>query len=170
MSNHLKTIIDLQNKIVKQNEHFKNFTTVMMKTIVDKDKEIHLQHNKYITFEKQVMKKIANQQIMIDCIKHGLEENSKLYVKPSSSVRSVEKSVLNSQPSTETLSTITASETSLVNVPICNLCKKVTVSQKYISNQKWKTRCNSCLSKSRTLKANTKRKRLCQENNVPFEK
>ena len=135
MSNHLKTIIDLQNTIVKQNEHFKNFTTVMMKTIVEKDNEIHRQHIKYISLEKNVMSKIENQQIMIDRIKHGLEVNS----------------------------TITAPETSLVDAPMCNLCHKTKVTDKYKMNRKFKTRCTNCLFKARKFEANTKRKRLIQE-------
>jgi arginyl-tRNA synthetase len=116
----------------EQNEHFKNFTTVMMHTVKEKDKEINIQHEKYKNLETSIIQQFSKTQTMIDRL---------------------------------------AEEKLVTEIgPKCNLCKKVNVTDKYKVSQKWKTRCNSCLSKSRTFEANTKRKRLCQENNVPFVK
>jgi hypothetical protein len=61
---------------------------------------------------------------------------------------------------TASVATTTTTNSTQITGPLCNRCHKNNVTSTYKSDQRWKSRCNLCLSKIRTT--NNKRKRAIQ--------
>ena len=105
---------------------------------------------------KTMLKTIADQQALIERL--SVPVGSQLIVgttTTTSTSASSASNVLNDLTSTITMTNVTQ-----ITGPLCQICHKKYVSEQHKSNNKWKTKCSTCLSSRRTMQQTRKRQRL----------
>jgi hypothetical protein len=120
----------------------------MMKTISDQQKD-------YSESTKEQQKTISDQQDLINRL--SMPAGSQLI---SGTTTTTSTSTINgTHETTSTTATTTTTNISQLTGPMCTKCRKVNVTDKYKSDQRWKSRCDSCLSKIRTTQNKRKRQK-----------
>jgi hypothetical protein len=118
---------------------------------------VHDQQEVIGTMTKTVddqQKTIADQQALINRL--SVPVGSKLIVGTTTTTSSgAASNVINDLFSTTTTTNITQ-----ITGPLCQICHKKYVSEQHKSNNKWKTKCSTCLSSRRTMQQTRKRQRL----------
>jgi hypothetical protein len=132
ISDNTKKIEKCENYTEQMEQQWKSYTQKL--EFIEKDITLNSFSQKCNYLERNIIHTIEDNQIAIDLLPLKFQVHFE---------SSTNKSIL----------------TSFLNGPQCNLCKKNIVTEKFNSNKKWKTRCTSCLSKSRIFAGNTKRKR-----------
>ena len=167
-------IINEQKKIIEQH---KNLLFEQQKIIATQQKANDKERKNHAALKKTMIKKISDQQALIDRLFSTV--GSKLIVgtntTTSTSASAVEsKLIVGTNTTTSTsasaesnvehnlLSTTTPTNITKIIGPLCQICHKKYVTEKHKSNNRWKTKCSTCLLSRRTMQQNRKRQRLEQ--------